>query len=169
MTFKLWMLNFTKVFVGCCKCIKSNRPIRKLTLFILFRENDINGVIDTTFSVEYDRFGHLEVQELMPGGKDIPVTEQNKQEYVKLYVKYRFRRGIEQQFHALKKGFNELVPASLLEPFDEKELEVSLLLSLSFAFSLTFCITFSLSVSLSLDECSYWYLFAVGDWWFRNN
>lgn len=88
-------------------------------------ENDINGIIDTTFSVEYDRFGHLEVQELMPGGKDIAVTEQNKEEYVKLYVKYRFRRGIEQQFHALKKGFNELVPPSLLEPFDEKELEVS--------------------------------------------
>lgn len=53
------------------------------------------------------------------------VTEQNKQDYVKLYVKYRFRRGIEQQFHALKKGFNELVPSPLLEPFDEKELEVS--------------------------------------------
>lgn len=105
----------------------------------------------------------------MPGGKDIPVTEQNKQEYVKLYVKYRFRRGIEQQFHALKKGFNELVPPSLLEPFDEKELEVSLLLSLTSLFCflthflyhfLTFCINSSLSVSISRDECSHCIFFS---------
>lgn len=33
-------------------------------------------------------------------------------------------RGIEQQFLALQKGFNELIPQHLLKPFDEKELEV---------------------------------------------
>lgn len=64
------------------------------------------------------------MHELKPNGKDIPVTEENKREYVKLYVNYRFRRGIEQQFHALQKGLNELVPTSLLQVFDEKELEV---------------------------------------------
>lgn len=35
-------------------------------------------------------------------------------------------RGIEAQFLALQKGFNELIPQHLLRPFDEKELEVSL-------------------------------------------
>lgn len=33
-------------------------------------------------------------------------------------------RGIEQQFLALQKGFNELIPQHLLKSFDEKELEV---------------------------------------------
>ena len=33
-------------------------------------------------------------------------------------------RGIEQQFLALQKGFNELVPQSLLKSFDERELEL---------------------------------------------
>lgn len=34
-------------------------------------------------------------------------------------------RGIEAQFLALQKGFNELIPQHLLKPFDQKELEVS--------------------------------------------
>lgn len=33
-------------------------------------------------------------------------------------------RGIEQQFLALQKGLLELVPAQLLRPFDERELEL---------------------------------------------
>uniref|UniRef100_A0A1B6BZA6 E3 ubiquitin-protein ligase n=1 Tax=Clastoptera arizonana TaxID=38151 RepID=A0A1B6BZA6_9HEMI len=87
-------------------------------------ENNLTGVFDTTFSVEVNSFGVLRVHELKTGGKDIPVTEENKREYVKLYVNYRFMRGIEQQFLALQKGFTELVPAQLLRPFDEREMEL---------------------------------------------
>lgn len=75
--------------------------------------------------MNHDSFGRLQVHELKPNGKDIPVTEENKKEYVRLYVNYRFRRGIEHQFHSLQKGFSELIPLSLLQSFDEKELEVS--------------------------------------------
>ena len=35
-------------------------------------------------------------------------------------------RGIEAQFLALQKGFNEIIPQHLLRPFDDRELEVSL-------------------------------------------
>ena len=34
-------------------------------------------------------------------------------------------RGIEAQFLALQKGFNEIIPQHLLRNFDERELEVS--------------------------------------------
>lgn len=87
-------------------------------------ENSIDGVLDATFSVEHSSFGMLKNHELKPGGKDIPVTEENKKEYVRLYVNYRFMRGIEQQFLALQKGFHELIPPQLLRPFDERELEL---------------------------------------------
>lgn len=69
-----------------------------------FRENNINGIIDSTFSVENNSFGVLKVHELKPAGATTVVTEENKREYVKLYVNYRFMRGIEQQFLALQKG-----------------------------------------------------------------
>jgi len=45
----------------------------------------------------------------------------------RLYVNWRFMRGIEAQFLALQKGFNELIPQHLLKPFDQKELEVYVL------------------------------------------
>lgn len=54
--------------------------------------------------MENNSFGALVVHELKPQGASIPVTEENKREYVKLYVNYRFMRGIEQQFLALQKG-----------------------------------------------------------------
>lgn len=46
----------------------------------------------------------------------------------RLYVNWRFLRGIEAQFLALQKGFNEVIPQHLLKTFDEKELEVSILI-----------------------------------------
>lgn len=44
----------------------------------------------------------------------------------RLYVHWRFMRGIEAQFLALQKGFNEIIPQHLLRPFDERELEVGI-------------------------------------------
>ena len=87
-------------------------------------ENDIEGYIDTTFAVEHDRFGKITYHNLKPNGKDIPVTNENKEEYVRLYVQWRFRVGIEKQFVALQTGFHELIPPELLKSFDEKELEL---------------------------------------------
>jgi len=87
-------------------------------------DNDITGVIDTTFSVEHNAYGAIQVHDLKPNGREVVVTEDNKREYVRLYVSYRFMRGIEQQFLSLQKGFHELIASNLLRPFDERELEL---------------------------------------------
>lgn len=90
----------------------------------LCRDNDITGVLDHTFCVEHNAYGEIIQHELKPSGKSIPVTQDTKKEYVRLYVNWRFLRGIEAQFLALQKGFNEVIPQHLLKAFDEKELEV---------------------------------------------
>ncbi|XP_041474535.1 E3 ubiquitin-protein ligase SMURF2-like [Lytechinus variegatus] len=87
-------------------------------------ENDITGILENTFAVEHNSFGQMQVHELKPNGMNIPVTEENKKKYVKLFVQWRFLRGIEPQFLALQKGFHELIPPRLLRPFDERELEL---------------------------------------------
>jgi len=87
-------------------------------------EDEDTKLIDTTFSVEHEAFGVVRTHELKKGGKNLPVTEANKREYVKLYVNYRWCHGIEQQFLALHKGFHEVVPPHHLKPFDERELEL---------------------------------------------
>ncbi|OQR74237.1 E3 ubiquitin-protein ligase SMURF2-like, partial [Tropilaelaps mercedesae] len=89
-------------------------------------ENDVNdgGAFDETFAVEHNQYGRVVLHELKPGGADISVTDDNKKEYVSLYVKWRFMLGIEAQFRELQKGFNELVPQALLKEFDDRELEL---------------------------------------------
>lgn len=83
--------------------------IQFTSFFFFYRENKITGIIDSTFSVENNSFGALVVHELKAGGSSIPVTEENKREYVKLYVNYRYMRGIEQQFQWLQKGILPLL------------------------------------------------------------
>ena len=62
-------------------------------------------------------------KELKPGGLDIPVEEDNKQEYIDLMVKWRMDRGVSQQMESLVKGFREIIPLSLVKQFDAQELE----------------------------------------------
>ena len=62
--------------------------------------------------------------ELRPDGEGIPVTEENKAEYVDAVVHYRISKRVQDQFESFMSGFNELVPQGLIEVFDERELEL---------------------------------------------
>ncbi|CAD0092435.1 unnamed protein product [Aureobasidium mustum] len=87
-------------------------------------ENDITDVTFETFSVEVDRFGETEVVDLIENGRDIPVTEENKQEYVRLVVEHRLIKSVEEQLENFLKGFHEIIPAELVSIFNEQELEL---------------------------------------------
>lgn len=87
-------------------------------------ENDITDVIDETFTTSEDRFGELVTIELKPGGADIPVTEENKKDYVDAVVEHRISKRIKDQFEAFMSGFSELIPQELITVFDERELEL---------------------------------------------
>ncbi|KAF9815454.1 hypothetical protein IEO21_04625 [Rhodonia placenta] len=87
-------------------------------------ENDITDVIDETFTTTEERFGEMVTVELKPGGEDVPVTEDNKKEYVNCVVEYRISRRVKDQFEAFMSGFSELIPQDLINVFDERELEL---------------------------------------------
>jgi len=87
-------------------------------------DNDITDVLDETFSLTEDRFGEMLNIELKPGGSNIPVTEDNKKEYVEAVVEYRIAKAVEEQFQAFMEGLLELIPPELIEIFDERELEL---------------------------------------------
>ena len=87
-------------------------------------DNPIEGVLEQTFSTEDERFGVTNVEDLKPGGRDIEVTDANKKEYVDLMVKWRIQKRIDEQFQAFITGFHELIPAELVNVFDERELEL---------------------------------------------
>ncbi|BGP68118.1 hypothetical protein NBRC10513v2_001445 [Rhodotorula toruloides] len=87
-------------------------------------ENDITDVLDLDFTSQYESFGTLETCELMPDGANIPVTEENKHEYIRLLCEHRLKGRVEAQLEALKRGLGEIVPLKELRVFDEKELEL---------------------------------------------
>ncbi|XP_015252085.1 PREDICTED: E3 ubiquitin-protein ligase Itchy-like [Cyprinodon variegatus] len=91
------------------------------------RDNNIEDCgLEMFFSVDKEILGEISTHELKPGGGDIPVTEENKEEYIKLVAEWRLFRGVEDQMQAFFEGFNEILPQQYLQYFDAKELEVML-------------------------------------------
>jgi E3 ubiquitin-protein ligase HUWE1 len=62
-------------------------------------ENDIDDVITETFSVEVDEFGARRIIDLIPDGRNIPVTNENKHDYVRHMVEHRLLHSVHDQIH----------------------------------------------------------------------
>ena len=54
-------------------------------------------------------------KDLCEGGAQLPVTEENKKEYVDLMVKWKLMRGVAAQTESLVKGLREMIRQSGLE------------------------------------------------------
>lgn len=87
-------------------------------------ENDITDIIIETFAVETEDYGEVKIIDLIPDGRNIAVTEDNKQEYVRLVVEYRLQKSVEEQVSNFLQGFHEIIPKELISIFDEQELEL---------------------------------------------
>ncbi|KAH8907116.1 E3 ubiquitin protein ligase TOM1-like protein [Coniochaeta sp. PMI_546] len=87
-------------------------------------ENDITDAIFQTFSVEDEEFGVTRVVDLVPNGRNIPVTEENKHDYVRLVVEHKLLSSVQEQMEHFLKGFHDIIPAELIAIFNEQELEL---------------------------------------------
>ncbi|GAA6056481.1 hypothetical protein JCM3770_007023 [Rhodotorula araucariae] len=87
-------------------------------------ENDITNIVELDFTSQHESFGALETTELLPGGAEITVTEENKHEYIQLLCQHKLRGRVEAQLEAFKLGLGEIVPLNELQVFDEKEFEL---------------------------------------------
>ncbi|OJJ44033.1 hypothetical protein ASPZODRAFT_135477 [Penicilliopsis zonata CBS 506.65] len=87
-------------------------------------ENDITDIITETFSLETDAFGEKQVIDLVENGHNIPVTQENKEEYIQRVVEYRLVGSVKEQLDNFLKGFHEIIPPDLISIFNEQELEL---------------------------------------------
>jgi E3 ubiquitin-protein ligase HUWE1 len=87
-------------------------------------ENDITDVIDQEFTIEDESFGAKQIVELKPDGASIPVTEANKDEYVRLVCAYRLENSVKEQMKAFLTGFYEMIPRELVQIFEPEQLEL---------------------------------------------
>ncbi|XP_029046595.2 E3 ubiquitin-protein ligase HECW2 [Osmia bicornis bicornis] len=89
------------------------------------KEKDISiEPLELTFSVTEELLGRVAERELKPGGRNIPVTEKNKKEYLERVVRWRLERGVAEQTESLVRGFYEVVDPRLVSVFDARELEL---------------------------------------------
>ncbi|XP_017889147.1 E3 ubiquitin-protein ligase NEDD4 isoform X2 [Ceratina calcarata] len=87
------------------------------------KENDPSE-LELTFSVDEESFGHTSQRELKPDGANVPLTNENKDEYIALVIQWRFVSRVQEQMNAFLEGFNALIPPTLVKIFDEHELEL---------------------------------------------
>ncbi|XP_019051618.1 PREDICTED: E3 ubiquitin-protein ligase UPL1-like isoform X2 [Nelumbo nucifera] len=94
-------------------------------------ENDVSDIPDLTFSMDADEEKHILYEktevtdyELIPGGRNIRVTEETKHEYVDLVAEHILTNAIRPQINSFLEGFNELIPRELISIFNGKELEL---------------------------------------------
>ncbi|BFI34167.1 E3 ubiquitin-protein ligase HUWE1 [Marchantia polymorpha subsp. ruderalis] len=94
-------------------------------------ENDISDILGLTFSMDADEEKHILYEktevtdyELIAGGRNIRVTEENKHEYVDLVAEHRLTTAIRPQIIHFLEGFQELVSSDLISIFNDKELEL---------------------------------------------
>ena len=71
-----------------------------------------------------ENFGEKYDVELKPNGSEIYITEENREEYVDLYVKYTFITQCEDKLRAFRKGFYKVCDEELMSSlFKTQELE----------------------------------------------
>jgi E3 ubiquitin-protein ligase HUWE1 len=107
--------------------------------------------LDLYFCAESSEFGKVEIVDLVPNGRNIPLTDENKLDYVRLVTHHRMTNSIRKQIDAFLEGcvwsrverrrscstlegfvtytsamlrFHHLVPPELISIFNEHELEL---------------------------------------------
>lgn len=70
---------YIETWRGLCRF---HSPQEDFYMLICDRDNDIEGIVELTFSVDDEKFGERRTIDLIPGGQDINVTNENKAQYI---------------------------------------------------------------------------------------
>lgn len=104
--------------------MKSLSPSMYQTLKSLldYTEDDLEDALCYTFIIEREFCDQKRQVELKPGGASIMVNQQNKHEFVDLYIDYIFNKSCDKQFTAFSAGFRRVINSKPLELFYPDEL-----------------------------------------------
>lgn len=80
---------------------------KSLKSILNYDKDDFKEVMQLTFTVDFESWGAKVSEELKEGGRNIDVTNDNKEEYVDLFIDYMMNKSIEKYFNAFKKGFDK--------------------------------------------------------------
>jgi len=106
---------------------KVDTELHKSLLYL--RDTEIDPLcLCIFFTVSYDEFGVVRDVELKEGGKDIEVTDANKEEFIRLKMKWRLEDRVAEQRDAVRKGFFQVMAKEELAALDLDDRELELIL-----------------------------------------
>jgi hypothetical protein len=77
--------------------------------FINILKSDKVEDMDLTFSITYDNYGMEEIVDLVPDGKSVRVTKENKKQFVDSYTDWYLNKSVEPQFQPFYEGFYKVI------------------------------------------------------------
>jgi E3 ubiquitin-protein ligase HUWE1 len=83
-----------------------------------------SGLDHLTMTATTMWFDVEETVDLVPDGANVPVTDENKLEYVNLVTAHKMTNAIKDQIGAFTEGFNDIVPHDVLAILNPSELEL---------------------------------------------
>ncbi|QYT01455.1 HECT-domain-containing protein [Trichoderma simmonsii] len=94
--------------------------LRQLLAF----DGDVEETFCLDFVIETDRYGSKVQVPLCPGGEHKPVTNENRREYVDLYVRHVLDIAVKRQFEPFKRGFYTVCGGNAFSLFRPEEIEL---------------------------------------------
>lgn len=91
---------------------------------LLDYDGDVEDDFGLSFQVSVTEFGVMKTVDLKPNGSNIPVTNENKKEYVQLYVDWILNKSIYHQFQAFYHGFHSVCASNALIMLRPQEVEM---------------------------------------------
>ncbi|KAI1301904.1 putative E3 ubiquitin-protein ligase HECTD2 [Halotydeus destructor] len=87
-------------------------------------EGNVEEDFCMTFQVSVEEFGDVKTHILKPGGENIPVNNENREEYVKLYMDLILNKAIFHSFKAFYLGFHSVCASNALIMLRPQEVEM---------------------------------------------
>ena len=95
--------------------------------YLLTNDNpNLEQELDSNFTVVDDKFGEKIIIPLKPDGENIMINNDNKFEYVELYLDWFFNKSIEEYFKNFELGFYKLFDKKLSKILTPEELELTI-------------------------------------------
>ncbi|KAJ3051954.1 hypothetical protein HK097_007043 [Rhizophlyctis rosea] len=97
---------------------------RGLEQLLEWEDGDVADIFLRTFEISYDVYGQVKSFPLVDGGEELLVTNENRKEYVDLYVQHYTVQSVKRQFSAFRRGFWKVCGGKALQMCRPSELEL---------------------------------------------
>ncbi|KAI9343917.1 hypothetical protein DFJ73DRAFT_841034 [Zopfochytrium polystomum] len=99
---------------------------RGLQLLLDWTDGSVADVFMRSFEISYDVYGQVKTFPLVQNGDNIPVTNDNRGEYVDMYIKHYVNESVQRQFNAFRRGFHRVCGGKAVKMCRAEELELLL-------------------------------------------